>query len=402
MKLSVACLAASVLLAAAPSMAQVVAPPDPDPLPPPLHAPNGRWAAKGWADRIVLSPAADAARGAAVAWRTDARQTAAEAQIAEEIDGPLLGFAARTVAGTTAPIENENGRAFYHQARFDGLKPDTRYVYRVRAADGWSEWLPFRTAKAEFAPFRFIYLGDTQNDILEIGSRVIRSAFKEAGPAALVVHAGDLVAQREVKVHDDEWGEWTEAGGRAFAMTPQLPATGNHEYVDHILPGGEELLPQMDELSRLGIDYDVIPGVSSFLATAAALKKEYTLPGVSQTVILTRMEGRTPMPPKEKLRDLAKHNSTMIIFLSVGMIEQLADTLKEEYREDTPVAVVYKASWEDQKIVIGNLTNIAQKVKEAGITKTALTVVGDFLGDEYELSKLYDKTFTHEFRQAKE
>ena len=115
-----------------------------------------------------------------------------------------------------------------------------------------------------------------------------------------------------------------------------------------------------------------------------------------------QMEGRTPMPPKEKLRDLAKHNSTMIIFLSVGMIEQLADTLKEEYREDTPVAVVYKASWEDQKIVIGNLTNIAQKVKEAGITKTALTVVGDFLGDEYELSKLYDKTFTHEFRQAKE
>ena len=156
----------------------------------------------------------------------------------------------------------------------------------------------------------------------------------------------------------------------------------------------------MDELSRLGIDYDVIPGVSSFLATAAALKKEYTLPGVSQTVILTRMEGRTPMPPKEKLRDLAKHNSTMIIFLSVGMIEQLADTLKEEYREDTPVAVVYKASWEDQKIVRGDLTNIAERVKEAGITKTALTVVGDFLGNDYDLSKLYDKTFTTEFRKG--
>lgn len=241
MKLSAAFLAAAaVLTAAAPSMAQIVAPPDPDPLPPPLHAPNGRWAAKGWADRIVLSPAADAARGAGVAWRTDTRQTAAEAQIAEEIDGPLLGYTARTVTGATGPIQNENGQALYHQVRFDGLKPDTRYVYRVRAADGWSEWLPFRTAKAEFAPFRFIYLGDTQNDILEIGSRVIRSAFKEAGPAALVVHAGDLVAQREVKVHDDEWGEWTEAGGRAFAMTPQLPATGNHEYVDHILPGGEE------------------------------------------------------------------------------------------------------------------------------------------------------------------
>lgn len=241
MNLSAAFLAAAaVLIASAPSMAQVVAPPDPDPMPAPLHAPNGRWAAKGWADRIVLSPAADAARGAGVAWRTDTRQAAAEAQIAEEIDGPLLGFTARTLTGTTAPIENENGQALYHQVRFDGLKPDTRYVYRVRAADGWSEWLPFRTARAEFAPFRFIYLGDTQNDILEIGSRVIRSAFKEAGPAALVVHAGDLVAQREVKVHDDEWGEWTEAGGRAFAMTPQLPATGNHEYVDHVLPNGEE------------------------------------------------------------------------------------------------------------------------------------------------------------------
>ena len=119
MKLSAAFLAAAaVLMAAAPSMAQIVAPPDPDPLPPPLHAPNGRWAAKGWADRIVLSPAADAARGAAVAWRTDVRQTNAEAQITEEIDGTLLDYAARTVAGTTAPIENENGRALYHQVRF--------------------------------------------------------------------------------------------------------------------------------------------------------------------------------------------------------------------------------------------------------------------------------------------
>ena len=240
MKTFVAALMGAVALSAGPALAQVTAPPDPDPAPPPAHAPNGRWAARGWADRIVLSPAADAARGAAVAWRTDARQTTAEAQIAEEIDGPLLGFFARTVAGTTAPIQNENGQALYHQVRFEDLQPATRYVYRVRAADGWSEWLPFRTAAADFAPFRFIYLGDTQNDILEIGSRVIRSALKEAGPAALVVHAGDLVAQRETKVHDDEWGEWTEAGGRAFAMTPQLPATGNHEYVDRILPNGEE------------------------------------------------------------------------------------------------------------------------------------------------------------------
>ncbi len=159
---------------------------------------------------------------------------------------------------------------------------------------------------------------------------------------------------------------------------------------------------QMDALDKMGIPHQVIPGVSSFLAVSAALQKEYTLPGVSQTVILTRMEGRTPVPPKEKLQDLAKHNSTMVIFLSVGMIEELSEILSKEYRKDTPVAVVYKASWEDQKIVIGTLETIAKKVKEAGITKTALTVVGDFLGDEYELSKLYDKTFSHEFRSAKE
>lgn len=159
---------------------------------------------------------------------------------------------------------------------------------------------------------------------------------------------------------------------------------------------------QMDALDRLGISYEVVPGVSSFLGVAAALKKEYTLPGVSQTVILTRMEGRTPVPDTEKLADLAKHQSTMIIFLSVGMIETLAETLKQSYRPTTPVAVVYKATWEDQKIVIGDLNDIAQKVKAAGITKTALTVVGDFLGDEYELSKLYDKTFTTEYRKGTE
>lgn len=156
---------------------------------------------------------------------------------------------------------------------------------------------------------------------------------------------------------------------------------------------------QMDRLDELGIDYEVVPGVSSFLATAAVLKKEYTLPDVSQTVILTRMEGRTPVPPKEKLIDLARHNSTMVIFLSIGFIEEMCTTLIEGgYSPKTPVAVVYKATWPDQKILIGDLTNIAQKVKDEKIEKTALTVVGDFLGDEYSLSKLYDKYFTTGYR----
>lgn len=159
---------------------------------------------------------------------------------------------------------------------------------------------------------------------------------------------------------------------------------------------------QMDELDRLGIGYDVIPGVSSFFAAAAALKKEYTLPGVSQTVILTRMEGRTPMPEGEKLEELAAHQATMIIFLSVGQIEDLAGRLMTSYPPETPAAVVYKASWQDEKIVMGNLTDIAGKVKAAGITKTALVVVGDFLGDRYELSRLYDKHFTHGYRKGTE
>ncbi|MCL1811701.1 MAG: precorrin-4 C(11)-methyltransferase [Methanomassiliicoccaceae archaeon] len=158
---------------------------------------------------------------------------------------------------------------------------------------------------------------------------------------------------------------------------------------------------QMDRLDELDIEYEVVPGVSSFLAAAAVLKKEYTLPDVSQTVILTRMEGRTPMPPKEKLIDLARHNSTMVIFLSIGFIEEMCSTLIDGgYDPKTPVAVVYKATWPEEKIIIGDLTNISQKVKDEKVEKTALTVVGGFLGDEYGLSKLYDKYFTTGYRKG--
>jgi precorrin-4/cobalt-precorrin-4 C11-methyltransferase len=158
---------------------------------------------------------------------------------------------------------------------------------------------------------------------------------------------------------------------------------------------------QIDRLEEVGIDSEVIPGVSSFLGVAAVLKKEYTLPSKSQTVIITRMEGRTPVPPKEKLIDLARHNTTMVIFLSIGFIEEMVSTLKEAgYRPDTPVAVVYKATWPDQRILNGTLNDIAEKVKESGIDRTALTVVGDFLGNEYELSKLYDGKFSTGFRKG--
>lgn len=156
---------------------------------------------------------------------------------------------------------------------------------------------------------------------------------------------------------------------------------------------------QMDILRENNIPFENIPGVSSFCGAAAALQAEYTLPAISQTVILTRMEGRTAVPEKESIESLSKHNATMIIFLSVGMIDELVKRLMEGYSENTPAAVVYKATWKDEKIVRGTLSDIALKTKEAGINKTALVIVGNCLGNDYELSKLYDKNFKTEFRK---
>ena len=136
------------------------------------------------------------------------------------------------------------------------------------------------------------------------------------------------------------------------------------------------------------------------MASAAAIKKEFTLPDVSQTVICTRLEGRTPVPEDESLELLASHRASMAIFLSVQMIETVVEKLLKHYEKDTPVAVIQKATWPDEKIVLGTLENIAEKVKEENITKTAQILVGWFMGDKYSRSKLYDKTFTHEYRKG--
>ena len=160
---------------------------------------------------------------------------------------------------------------------------------------------------------------------------------------------------------------------------------------------------QIERLRALGIEYEVVPGVSSAMAGAAILGQELTVPEISQTVILTRVEGRTPVPESERLGDLARHRSTMVIFLSVGMIEEVRDELLKGYGEDTPFVVIEKASWPEQKMVRGKLGDMAAIVKEAGIKKTALIYVGeslrastDSLGKE---SKLYHKDFTHEYRK---
>lgn len=157
---------------------------------------------------------------------------------------------------------------------------------------------------------------------------------------------------------------------------------------------------QIDGLEKESIEYEVIPGVSSFTAAASVLGMEFTLPDVSQTVICTRLEGRTPVPEKESLELLASHQSSMAIFLSVHMINDIVKKLMTHYPSETPIAVVQKATWPDQKIVKGFLGDIADKIKKSEIKKTALILVGNFLGSYYELSRLYDKTFSHEFRKA--
>ena len=158
---------------------------------------------------------------------------------------------------------------------------------------------------------------------------------------------------------------------------------------------------QMELLKEKKIDFEIIPGVSSFFAAAAALESELTLPQVSQTVIITRPEGRTPKPSREAISKLAEHQATMCIFLGVQMIEDVIKDLLQHYKQETPVAVVQRASWPDEKIVRGTLGDIASKVQASGITKTAMIIVGDVLDTkEITPSKLYDKKFTHEYRQG--
>jgi precorrin-4/cobalt-precorrin-4 C11-methyltransferase len=161
---------------------------------------------------------------------------------------------------------------------------------------------------------------------------------------------------------------------------------------------------QMDILEKAGIKYDSTPGVSAFCGAASALDMEYTLPGISQSVIITRMAGRTPMPEKESIESFAAHGATMVIFLSTGMLEKLSGRLiAGGYAPDTPAAIVYKATWPDEEKYICTVDTLAQTAAEHGITKTALIIVGGAVAQSgYERSKLYDPGFTTEFREASE
>ncbi len=160
---------------------------------------------------------------------------------------------------------------------------------------------------------------------------------------------------------------------------------------------------QIDNLLKVGIKSEVIPGVTSFLASAAALGSQLTLPGVTQTIIVTRAEKRTKVPKHEKISELAKHKATMVFYLSVHLISDIVkQAIKGGYSSSTPVAVIYRASWNDQKIITGTLKNITKKVWNEKITRTAIVIVGDVIKPKsYEYSRLYDKSFSHGYRKAK-
>ena len=159
---------------------------------------------------------------------------------------------------------------------------------------------------------------------------------------------------------------------------------------------------QMDILDEKGVSYDYTPGVSAFCGAASALNLEYTLPSVSQSVIITRMAGRTPVPERESIESFAAHHATMVIFLSTGMLEELSRRLQEGgYEADTPAAIVYKATWPDERSFVCTVSTLAQTAKENNITKTALIMVGDAIAHtNYVRSELYNPAFTTEFRQA--
>ena len=229
--------------------------------------------------------------------------------------------------------------------------------------------------------------------------------YKLLQEADLVVWAGSLV--------NEEVLEYTKKGAKLVnsahldleeIVEVMAAAYNKGENVVRLHTGDPSLYgaigEQIEMLKQKGIPFKIVPGVSSFLAAAASIQKEYTIPDATQTVIITRMEGRTPVPAKENLAGLAAHGSSMAIFLSVGMIEQVVRQLLEGYSPDTPAAVVEKASWPEERILTGTLANLAQLTKDAGITKTALILVGNFLKDTGK-SKLYDKEFTHEFREGK-
>ena len=249
----------------------------------------------------------------------------------------------------------------------------------------------------------FVGAGSGAADLVTVrGARLL-------GEADVIIYAGSLVnpalleyAKEGAEIHNsahmtlEQVIETMKAAEAEGKMTVRLHTGDPSLYGAH--------REQMDLLDEVGIGYDVVPGVSSFCGAAAALNAEYTLPNVSQSVIITRMEGRTPVPDGEKLRKMASHGCTLVLFLSTSLLDGAVEELLAggAYTEDTPAAIVYKATWPDQKVWRCTIGTLAETAREAEVKNTALITIGGFLGDAYDRSRLYDPTFTHMFRKGTE
>lgn len=248
----------------------------------------------------------------------------------------------------------------------------------------------------------FIGAGPGDPDLLTIKAQKI---LKQAD---IIIYAGSLV-NREIlairKPGAQIYDSATMCLEEVFSLFYQAKDTDR--IVARLHSGDPSLYgaiqEQMEWCDQQGIDYEVIPGVSSFCAAGAALKQELTLPGVSQTVILSRVSGKTKVPAKEDLKALAKIGATLVLFLSIDKIDEIIQKLLCGYGPTTPVAVVYKASWPDEKKIMGTLSTIAEKIRAEGIKKQALVIVGETLRKTgFEKSKLYDSEFSHFFRSRSE
>lgn len=226
---------------------------------------------------------------------------------------------------------------------------------------------------------------ETADQVIYAGSLVNPALLHRCRAECRILNSAEMTLEEVVQAI-----QWAEARG---FMTVRLH-TGDPSVYGAIRE-------QMDCLDALSISYDVTPGVSSFCGAAAVLRAEYTLPGVSQSVILTRMAGRTPVPEKEEISALAAHGASMAVFLSAGMLGALQDELLQgAYTENTPAAIVYKASWPEEKAVRCTLGTLEASAQKAGIRKTALVLIGGFLDSRFERSRLYAPDFTTEFRKG--
>ena len=248
----------------------------------------------------------------------------------------------------------------------------------------------------------FIGAGPGAADLITVrGARLL-------GEADVIIYAGSLVNPALLDGRKEGCAVYDSASMTLEEVLEVMRAAERRGETTVRLHTGDPSLygairEQMDALDREGMSYDVTPGVSSFSGAAAALEAEYTLPDVSQSVIITRMAGRTPVPEGEQLRKLASHGCTMVLFLSTGLLERVEEELQAGgYAPDTPAAIVYKATWPEEKVYRCTVSTLARTARENRITKTALITVGHFLGNSYERSKLYDPAFTHGCRKGKQ